>query len=428
MPTQIVKPPQAKRFDIRCNVGDAIIANLATNIVFFYQRRLDADALRRAFERALENLPIFAGRLGVSRGRMRIRCAGQGVPFTSVFSRRTLSEAIRCASDDTGQWLVDPVNGAAARWGRGPVCTVRITHLADSATAIGFSWHHSIGDMQTLMHLMNAWAAAAAGEPLAEPLIVADRAAYLDEHLPPGGALQPGVRFLGLAELARCAVYMAKDAPKQRTLSVQFDEDEIARMRDAYGIRTRLSANDVVCGHLSEAILGADPGRRTLMIAVNARKRCGLDPMLVGNIVTPLNVDLYPGDTASAIAERIRHQVDHFADDHCDIRVNQRTLDAAGPWRAARCVSSGFDPVRWNPLVTNWSGFGLYTVRFEDTAPCYCVPLMQLPIAGACVLMEGAGGRGTALYMTLPPKDFEALKPLTDGGNPGSMLKLQSEL
>ena len=42
----------------------------------------------------------------------------------------------------TDDWLVDPVNGAAARWGFGPLCTVRVTHLADDATAIGVSFHH----------------------------------------------------------------------------------------------------------------------------------------------------------------------------------------------------------------------------------------------------------------------------------------------
>ena len=439
MPTQLIKPTQAQQLDIRCNVGDAIIANLAINIVFFFERRLDTGALTRAFARALSNLPIFAGRIAMVDGSMRIRCEGQGVPFTSVSSDRTLSEAIRSTSEDTGGWLVDPVNGAAARWGLGPVCKVRVTHLADDATAIGFSWHHAVGDMQTFVHFMNAWSAAAADEPLAAPLIVEDRAAYLDEHLPARGALTIGVRFLGLAEVARCAMYMAWGARRQRTLSVYFSDDEITRMRDAYANRTRstfpgrsapalrssfpgrsapalrLSTNDIVCAHLSEAILQADRAvdRRTLMMAVNVRKRCGLDPMLVGNIVTPLNVDVHRGDGAVSIAERIRHEMDHFADEHCDIRINQRFLDDAGGWRAARCVSSAFNPVRWNPLVTNWSGFGVYRIHFEDTFPTFCTPLMQLPIAGACVLIEGAGCRGVALHMALPPRDFEAMSTPT---------------
>ncbi|HEX4391176.1 MAG TPA: acyltransferase [Mycobacterium sp.] len=410
MSTQLIRPSHAQRLEIRCNVGDAMVANLAVHIVFFFERHLDTRALTRAFAHALTTLPIFAGRMTMVDGTMRIRCEGQGVPFTSVSSGHTLREAIRSASKDNGLWLVDPVNGATARWGRGPVCKVRVTQLADDATAIGFSWHHAIGDMQTAMHFMNAWAAAAADKPLAEPLVVEDRVAYLDEHLPADGAREPGVRCLGLGEIARSALYLAKDARKQRTLSFYFGEDEISRMREAYGIRMRLSANDAVCAHVSEVLMEADPAvdRRTLAIAVNARKRCGLDPMLIGNILTTLNLDLRRGATASSIAERIRHDVDHFADEHCDMRINQKFLDAAGAWRAARCVSTAFNPARWNPIVTNWSGFGVYRIHFEDTLTSYCTPLLKLPVAGLGALAEGADGRGLVFQMSLPPKEFAA--------------------
>ena len=149
--------------------------------------------------------------------------------------------------------------------------------------------------------------------------------------------------------------------------------------------------------------------RRTLAIAVNARNRCGLDPMLVGNIITTLNLDLRRGEAASSIAERIRHNVDHFADEHCDMRINQQFLDAAGAWRAARCVSTAFNPARWNPIVSNQSGFGVYRIHFEDTFTSYCTPLMKLPVAGLGALVEGADGRGLVFQMSLPPKEFEAM-------------------
>ena len=417
MSTHLIKPLHAERLEIRCNVSDAMVANLAVHIVFFFERQLDTGALARAFAHALTNLPIFAGRMAVKNGRMRIRCEGQGVPFTSVSSPRTLPEAIRSASQDSGGWLIDPVNGATARWGLGPLCKVRVTHLADNATAIGFSWHHAIGDMQTAMHFMNAWVAAAAGKPLAEPLIVEDRAAYLDEHLPAYGAQEPGVRCLGLAELARSALYLAKDARKQRTLSLYFGEDEIARMRDAYGTRMRMTANDVVCAHVSEAIMKADPAvdRRTLAIAVNARSRCGLDPMLVGNIMTTLNLDLHRDEAARSIAERIRHSVNHF-DETCDIRINQEFLDAAGAWRAARCVSTAFDPARWNPLVSNWSGFGVYRIQFEDTVTSYCTPLLKMPVAGLGALLDAADRRGVVFQISLPPRGVRGhVKPRESG-------------
>ncbi len=166
-------------------------------------------------------------------------------------------------------------------------------------------------------------------------------------------------------------------------------------MRDTYGDRIRLSANDVVCGHVSEALMKADPAadRCTLAIAVNARNRCGLDPMLVGNIITTLNVDLRRGEAASSIAERIRHNVDHFAEEHCDMRINQQFLDAAGAWRAARCVSTAFNPAQWTPIVSNQSGFGVYRIHFENTFTSYCTLLMKLPVAGLGALVEGAGGR-----------------------------------
>jgi hypothetical protein len=410
MSTQLINPLRAQRFDIRCNVGDVALANVAMHMVFFFERQLDTKALVDAFAHALTSLPIFAGRMALVRGTLRIRCKGQGVPFTSVSSGRTLREAIRSASEDTGLWLIDPVNGATARWGLGPLCKVRVTHLADDATAIGFSWNHAIGDMQTSMHFMNAWAAAAANKPLAEPLIVEDRAAYLDEHLPADGAREPGVRCLGLTETARSALYLAKDARKQRTLSLYFADDEITRMRNAYGNRMRLSANDVVCAHISEALMNADPAvdRRTLAIAVNVRNRCGLDPMLVGNIVTALSLDLRRGEAARSIAQRIRHDVDHFADQHCDMRINQRFLDAAGAWRGTRCVAAGFNPARWNPLITNVSGFGMYRISFEDTFTAYCT-LLMIPFAGFGALVEGAGGRGRVFQMTLPQKEFEAM-------------------
>ena len=411
MSTQLIRPSEPERLEIRCNVGDVMVANLAVHIVLFFERHLDTGALTRAFAHALTNLPIFAGRMTVHHGSMRIRCEGQGVPFTSASSDRTLRQAIRSASEDQGLWLIDPVNGATARWGLGPLCKVCVTHLADDATAIGLSWHHSIGDMQTGMHFMNAWAAAAAGKPLAEPVLVEDRAGYLDSHLPADGARTPGVRCLGLGETARGLLYLAKDARKQRTLSISFGEDEVASMRDAYGSRIPVSANDAVCAHVSEALMKTDPtvDRRTLAIAVNARNRCGLDPMLVGNIITTLNVDLRRGEAAGSIAERIRHKVDRFADEHCDMRINQRFLDAAGAWRAARCVSTAFDAARWNPLVSNWSGFGVYRIQFEDTFTSYYTPLMKLPVAGLGALMDGPGGRGLVFQMSLPPKEFHAM-------------------
>ncbi|OBF21702.1 acyltransferase [Mycobacterium sp. ACS4331] len=411
MTTQLITARPSQTLEIRCDAADAMVANLAVHFVFFFERRLDVNVLADSFAHALTSMPLLAGRIAVHRGRMRIRCAGQGVPFTAVSSHRTLREAITSTSEDNAGWLVDPINGVATRCGLGPLCRVRVTHLADDATAIGFAWHHAIGDVRTLMHFMNAWTAIAAGTPFAQPLIVEDRAAHLDAHLPSKGASEPGVRCLGHAELARSALYLAKDARRQRTLGLYFGADEIRRMRCSYATRMWLSSNDVVCAHVCEALMAADPAvdRRTLAIAVNARGQCGLDPMLVGNIITTLNVDVHRAESGRSIAERLRRMVTHFADEHCDLRANQQFLDAASAWQATRCVSTAFNAHRWNPLITNLSGVGLARIEFEGTPLSFHAMVMKLPVPGLGALMEGAGGRGLMFQMSLPPKDFDAM-------------------
>lgn len=281
------RPSHAQRLEIRCNVGDAIVANLAVHIVFFYERHLDTPALVRAFVHALTKLPIYAGRMALVDGTMRIRCAGQSVPFASVSSDRTLGEAIRSTSED--------------------------------------------------------------------------------------GRNRPHARRIGRPGALVC---------ERRCVRACF--------RSAHK---------------------ADPAvtHRTLAIAVNARNRCGLDPMLVGNIITTLNVDVRRDEAARSIAERIRHSVDHFADEHCEMRINQQFLDGAGAWRAARCVSAAFNPVRWNRLSRSGAASApLYRVQFEDTFPVYCTPLLKLPVAGPGALVEAADGRGLVFQMSLPPREFEA--------------------
>jgi hypothetical protein len=104
MSTQLIRPSHAQRLEIRCNAGDAIVANLATHFVFFFERHLDTRALGRAFAHALTILPIFAGRMAMVDGTMRIRCEAAGCAIPScVVNARSVSDPIgvrghRCGS------------------------------------------------------------------------------------------------------------------------------------------------------------------------------------------------------------------------------------------------------------------------------------------------------------------------------------------
>jgi hypothetical protein len=409
---RLIQPPPARNFDVSCASFDRVVEMVPIAVVFFYERHLDVEALANAVADALAYVPVYAGRISVAGTAMRIRCQGQGVSFTVASSERTLQEAIRSNATDRGHWLVDIVNVISAHQGHSPLLTVRVTHLSDGATAIGCSFHHSVGDFRSFMLFMNAWGATASGEPVSEALIVEDRSAYLDEHLPPDGASVSGLRVLRFSELARLAIYAAKDARKKRTLSLYFADDEIRRMRDDFGLETRLTANDVVCAQITEALMLSDPtiARRSLGIPVNVRKRCGLDPMLLGNMVTLLQLDVRRGETAATIARRIRHCLDHFSDKHLDMRSNLKLVDAAcGRWGAYRCVNVSFDVTKFHSGISNWCNEGLHRVRFAGVAPAYVAPVANFLLPGSGAVVEGADGRGMLLTMTLPPETAEAM-------------------
>jgi len=409
---RLIKPSPTRSFDVLCTSFDRVVEPVPPNMVFFYERHLDTEALADALAKALAYFPVYAGRIHVARGAMRIRCRGQGVSFAVASSEHTLEEAIRANAQDRGHWLLDSINVVSAHRGRFPLLTIRVTHLADGATALGCGFHHSVGDFRSFMLLMHAWAATASGKPAAQALIVEDRPAYLDEHLPPDGAKGSGLRALRFSEMSRLAVYAVKDARKKRTVRVYFSNDEIRRMRNEYGPDTPLTANDVVCAHFTEALMLSDPtiARRALVIAVNVRNRCGLEPTLLGNLVTLLQLDVPRGEPAATIAKRIRNSVDHFNDEHLDIRSNLKMAAAVGGrWGITRCAPVSLDVTTFSSGITNWSNEGLYHVTFEGTAPTHVASVMNYLLPGTGILVEGAEGRGLLFVMSLPPGIADAM-------------------
>lgn len=380
--------------------------------IFFFRAKLDAELLARSLERALADVPVFAARMEIVRGARYIRCEGQGAQFAVASSEHDLAAAIRMAREVSGRWLVDAIDPRTARVGRSPLFNVRVTYLADGSTAIGCCWHHPIGDMHSFMLLMNAWVAAVRGDALPEPLLVEDRIAYLDEHLPPDGSDVSAGRVLGIGELFRYAFYFAGDARRRRMVSLSFDDEEIERMRTAYGRRgARVSDNDVICAHVCEAIAAGDPvvQRRAFTMSVNIRKRCGLDASLIGNLLDGITVDVAKTDDAATIAANIRRELDGFAERHLKVRAIQRCANQLSAFDRRRWVPAHFDPFGRNLLLTSWSRFGVYDVSFGDARPYFFMPLPEFPVPWIAIVVEGLEGRGRLFVVSLPTEVADAL-------------------
>lgn len=402
-----VRSHSASGLRVKCAFTDILLQRLAVPVVFFYPGPLDEKALRAGLERALEHIPLFAGRIRRDEGGLVLECDNSGVPWSTAAVDLGLDEATALIGAGRAPWLLHEVEPWRARMARGPVFTVRLTRLRDGGSVLGLCWYHPLGDMHSFMLLMRAWSAAVEGLPLPEVLLVEDREAYLVRHVAPGGTTRPALRRLGWGEIARFVAYLLGEARRKERVEAHFTDGEIAAMRERHSAAAgqHLTANDVVCAHVMELVSDLDdPGReRLLAIAVNYRARVGLDAGLLGNMVAPMEVPCHPGDNATDIAARIRHGIENYVEEHLSLHASLKFIaELGGVRQLERCLPNAIDPMNRTLLVTNWSHFGVYDIAFGGQRPVYFTPAGGTPVPWAAWLVEGRANRGLFLTIYLP--------------------------
>ncbi|WP_035793630.1 acyltransferase [Kitasatospora mediocidica] len=405
--SRTVRAGRAAGTVVRCGLMDTMLADLPVSVVFFFPQALDEERLALGLARALEHLPVFAGRLRTAGRGLEIVCDDAGVPLTCGDVDETAVEAMgRVTLPASG--LVDHVDATGARAGGQPLLTVRLSRLADGGTALGCSWHHAVGDVQSFMVLMRAWSAAVEGLPLPPVRIAGDRDALLDEVLPPEDCGRAGFRLTGPAEAAELMREVAVSARANRTTQVYFGPAEVARMRAEFSAAAgrRLSANDALCAHLVDTVrtLDEDAEVRRLTMPVNVRRFLDLPAGVVGNLLGEVFLSCPPAGTPERLAADIRVAVDGFMGAHLSLRSNRAFLAAIGPDRLEACVPLGFDPANRTFTFSNWSRFGAYEITFEGQRPTFFSPLVNLQLPWVSWLVEGFGGEGALFTVVLPTR------------------------
>jgi shikimate O-hydroxycinnamoyltransferase len=400
--------------EVRCSLLDHLVRELPVPVVFFYDRLLDVGALKHALGRVLGDFPVFDARIRRRGDDLYIDCNGNGVSFSYVKSPKTSETALTEIHSPARRELVEVIDAKRAVTAGTPVLTVRVTHFVDGKSCLGVCWHHSVGDMHTFMRLMQAWSRTVAGLSYDAPLVVDDRIAHLEQHLPAGGSATPGMRHLGLGDLGKLIFYMLTKARDQKALAFYFDPSEIERLRASMQQNTdeRLSTNDVLSAHMFSLTAGYDPKprTRTLGIALNFRKRMGLSDALLGNMITGVNSQSAPGTPASQLARDIRRSVDRFADERMDYRVNVEFVNQRGGLGSAgRFLMRSIDPISGSLLVTNWGNFGVYGIDFGGAAPTFFSAVSEFPFPWLSGLVEGFGNRGMLYTSILPTAIAERL-------------------
>ncbi|MDX6356931.1 MAG: hypothetical protein QOF98_3834, partial [Streptomyces sp.] len=156
---------------LRCGLLDTLLADLSVSVVHFFEDALDEERLAAGLAVALAHVPVFAGRLRTAGDALEIVCDGSGVPMDSYDVAETLRDLMGRVTTP-GAPLVDHVEATKARSGELPLLTVRISRTSDHGTALGVSWHHAVGDVQSFVLLMRAWSAAVEGQRLPEVELV----------------------------------------------------------------------------------------------------------------------------------------------------------------------------------------------------------------------------------------------------------------
>lgn len=392
---------------ITCGVMDTVMAELPVSVVFCYQRAVDVESLAAGLARALDHIPVFAGRIRPVGDALEIVCDDSGAELTVYEVDDTLGEVIGrfgVASSD----FVNHVEAQAACQGGLPLFRVRVTLLSDGGMVVGCSWHHAVGDMHSYMLLMKAWSAFVAGiEPPAAELIT-DPDTFLDSVLPEADSGRPGLRLPDEEEAAALMKEITSALRANRIVQAYFTDAEVARMKAEITAAAgrRLSTNDVLCGHVLNTIrmVDEDPEARAVGMPVNIRKHLGLSDAMIGNLANEIYLTCAPKSTADAIAVDVRNAVNNFRTEHLSIRSNGRFLATIGRARLRDSFPIAFNPMQKSFAVTNWCKFGVYDIRFGGEAPALFSPVTNLALPWVAWFVEGFGGRGVLFVVALPAK------------------------
>lgn len=415
--TRTVRAGVAPGTVLRCGLVDTMLADLSVSVVLFFDRALDEERLAAGLARALERVPVFAGRLRTVDGVLEAVCDDSGVPMVSYSVDGTLAESMGRVTAPGAQH-VDPLDARSARTGDGPLFGVRVTRTGDGGTVLGCSWHHAIGDLQSFALLLRAWSAAVEGEELPVAELVEDQDALLDRVLPAEDCGRPGFRVPEEAERLLLDREVAAGPRANRTVQLYFGDDEIARMREEFGAAAgvKVSAGDAVCAHVVHTVreLDGDPETRWLTVPVNVRRPLGLPDTLIGNLLGDIHLPYTPADGPGALAGALRTAVRDYAEEHLNLRSNLRFLAELGRPGLAGCVPLGFDPQHRRFSFSNWSRFGLYDASFQGQRPVFFSPTANYPLPWVSWSVEGFGGTGLLTTLVVPARLAARLRG-TDG-------------
>lgn len=407
--TFLVQANNHTRQLITCSFTDYLIRNIYVSVTFFYRKSVESDLLIDSLKEVLSDFSIFAGVLININNNLCIDCNNQGVLFSIRKDDFTLDQVIQELPTIKKKRLVNIINPKKAILSQSPIMTIQLTYFACGGMTLGVCWHHSIGDMQTFMCFMKAWANTVRKEEYVLPLIVKDRDKYFEATIQKNNNSIPGVRYLTGLELLKTVFYLLLSAWNRISLQFYFSEDEIKNMKQDFLEKTnqKLSTNDVLCTHVFNIIseLDAYNEERYVSIVVDYRARTKLPKNILGNFVSNLNIMTNDKADPFKLAQELRESVNNFQNRHMDFFSTKEYIEKNGGIRnITRFVPIPIDPLKRNLLISNWTNFGVYDIKFKDSEPLFFISFGDDKISWLSKIIKGFSNNGFIYSVALPIK------------------------
>lgn len=394
---------------VKCTFSDEFLAPYPTTVGFFYRKEISHEILREGLIEVLSDYHIFAGRVGKIDGEFCIDSNNQGVGFSVVHHDRELDEVIDGLSEpDLPKTLFDIIDGSPDRLSQEPVFKVQVNYFAHGGMCLGLCWNHAIGDMCSFMGLMFAWSNAVAGVRSAPPVVVRDRAEYLEKNLVDHPEAAPMFSMMTPQEVEARNLYMQSEFWDQQVVRFYFSEREIQNMQQQLVAKSngvQHSKLGSLSAHMLAMIAKYDPvdKGRCLTLTINYRSRAGLPEMVLGNMISNAIVFCEPNMPSANVATRLKQTIDEFAKKHMNYHATLRFLEENGGLANIMNFNlAAANPVKRTVGITSWARFGIYDVNFGGEPPFYFTNYAPIPVPWLGFVIDGFHNDGLIFSISVP--------------------------
>jgi shikimate O-hydroxycinnamoyltransferase len=417
MQVLLVKALKHQQQSIKCSLSDHFVFRVPVPVVFFYRESIESDLIVDALQKALQDFPIFAGILVKRSHQLYIDCNNHGAQVKITRSETSLFKILSNLTHLKKSEFVDLINPSKTLKKRTPLLTIKISYYADGM-ALGYCWHHSVGDMSTFMEFLKAVSACAQGRGYQKSLIVDDRETYLNHWVKNNIQItnknQPSdLKYLTYSDIFHLVkqVFLPK-----RTIYFYFNNDEIVNMRDTLSSKAgcKLSRNDVICAHLLSILSSCredNAAKHNTSIIVNVRPRIGMLANVLGNYLGTASINFLKSNKIETIATDINLSVKNFLHDNFRFNEAQEFVEQCGGLKKLnRIIPEAILPKNKNLIISNWSNFGVYSIDFGISAPYLFLPVGETLLPWVSCIVEGFDDEGFLITMVIPYKVAKKLE------------------